>query len=134
MVKQMRQQSAEELLNLARSHLERVQNAWYEPTDWTNLALYGFYCLEVAVVAAAKHLGRSVKPNHPAKTKAAERLSREQGLPEVTDLLWKLNSARKAAAYGDLSFPELDAEDVAIQVEQYVDAVEQLINRPTTND
>lgn len=28
----------------ARRHLERIQAAWYELTDWDDLTLYGFYC------------------------------------------------------------------------------------------
>ncbi|OPX20580.1 MAG: hypothetical protein BZ151_03305 [Desulfobacca sp. 4484_104] len=82
-------------------------------------------------MAAAKHLGWSVKRTHPDKAAAAERLSREHGLPEIEDLIVDLNYARKAAAYGDEAFPALDAEDVAIQIEEYVDAVTRLISRPT---
>lgn len=80
-------------------------------------------------MAAAKHLGWSIKPNHRDKANAAERLSREKGLPNIYDLLTKLNAARKASAYGDVSFPELDAEDVAIKIEEYVDAVESLVTK-----
>jgi len=35
--------------------------------------------------------------------------------------------ARKAAAYGDVAAPHLDAEEVASQIEQYVDAVAELL-------
>ena len=44
-------------LALARRHLERVQNSWDDPVDWDDLSLYGFYCLENAVEAAALHFG-----------------------------------------------------------------------------
>jgi len=37
---------AEGKLKLARRHLERVLAAWDTPTDWDDLSLYGFYCLE----------------------------------------------------------------------------------------
>jgi len=40
-------------LALARHHLKRVLSAWDDPTDWDDLSLYGFYCLEAAVEAAA---------------------------------------------------------------------------------
>ena len=120
-------ESTEGYLKLARSHLERVQAAWDDPTDWTDLATYGFYCLEAAVMAAASHLGWSVRRTHVDKAAAAERLSEELGLPEITDLLSDLNSARKSAAYGDVPFPDLDAEDVVIEVERYVEAVAKLI-------
>ena len=39
----------EEKVALARKHLDRVLDAWDEPTDWDDLSLYGFYCLEAAV-------------------------------------------------------------------------------------
>ncbi|MBW2061782.1 MAG: hypothetical protein JRI95_09505 [Deltaproteobacteria bacterium] len=125
----MNQQSAKESLELARRHLQRVQAAWDEPTDWTDLTLFGFYCLEAAVVAAAEYLGWSIKRSHVAKAEAAERLSSEKGFPEITNLLWELNDARKAIAYGDVPFPNLKAEDVAFQVEKYVEAVEVLIEK-----
>ena len=35
--------------------------------------------------------------------------------------------ARKAAAYGDVDFPELDAEDLAARIEEYVEAVATLL-------
>lgn len=38
--------SAAESLELAERHLEKVLAAAIEPTDWLDLALYGFYCLE----------------------------------------------------------------------------------------
>jgi hypothetical protein len=41
----------------------------------------------------------------------------------------EMNAARKAAAYGDLELPELDPEDVAIEIEAYVDAVEAFVDR-----
>jgi hypothetical protein len=40
---------------LAEEHLKRVQAAWDDPTDWEDLTMYGLYCVEAAVVAAAKH-------------------------------------------------------------------------------
>jgi len=45
--------------------------------------------------------------------------------------MYKLNDARKSEAYGDIERPELDPEDIAIEIEEYVDAVERLI---TGND
>jgi hypothetical protein len=38
-----------------------------------------------------------------------------------------LNEARKAAAYGDVEAPEFDAEDLAGEIERYVQAVARLI-------
>lgn len=47
----------------------------------------------------------------------------------MSDLLRDLNEARKAVAYGDVARPDLDAEEIAIQIENYVKAVEALIDR-----
>ncbi len=117
----------EDKLNLARRHLERVLAAWGTPTDWDNLSLYGFYCLEAAVEAAATHVGLSTSRKHWEKAETADKLHNEHGLPDVLLLLHNLNDARKAAAYGDVPAPDLDAEQVASQIEQYVDAVAELL-------
>jgi hypothetical protein len=114
-------------LKLARRHLERVQSAWDDPTDWDDLSLYGFYCLEAAVEAAALHLGLRTSKRHWEKVDLAVDLNRNHNLPDVTDLLGNLNNARKAAAYGDVELPELDAEDLAAAIERYVDAVAALL-------
>jgi hypothetical protein len=118
--------TAEEQLELAKLHLERVLDAWDEP-DWPDLSLYGFYCLENAVCAAATHAGISFKKTHPSKVAAAEELARVHGLPDVSELLVDLNDARKASAYGDIDRPDLDAQDVAEIIEKYVEAVEDFL-------
>jgi hypothetical protein len=115
-----------EKLTLARRHLDRVQSAWDEP-DWDDLSLYGFYCLEAAVEAAALHFGFRTSTKHWEKVDVALRLHKTKGLPDITDLLGKLNDARKAAAYGDIELPELDAEDTAAEIEEYVEAVAALL-------
>ncbi|MGA8571417.1 MAG: hypothetical protein ACLP7A_03710 [Desulfobaccales bacterium] len=125
----MDQQAAKDFLALARSHLGRVQDAWDEPTDWTDLSIYGFLCLEAAIMAAANSLGWKVKATHREKAEAAERLSRELGLPDIYDLLWELNAARKAASYGDVSSPIFNAEDLARKIETYVEAVELVVGK-----
>lgn len=73
-------QSADEKLELARRHLERVQSAWDEPTDWDDLSLYGFYCLENAVEAAAKHFGIGTSRKHWEKADLAGDLHESYGL------------------------------------------------------
>jgi hypothetical protein len=115
--------SAEQTLKMAQRHLEKVQEAWPEPTDWSDLAMYGFYCLEAAVVAAATHGGVTAQRTHPSKIAASETLRDKHGLPDISQLLVNLNVARKAAAYGDLDFPKLHAERLAGEIERYVDAV-----------
>lgn len=115
-----------EKLALARRHLDRVQSARDEP-DWDDLSLYGFYCLEAAVEAAALHFGFRTSTKHWEKVDVALRLHKTKGLPDISDLLRKLNDARKAAAYGDIELPELDAEDTAAEIEEYVEAVAALL-------
>jgi len=111
-------------LRLARDQLDRVQVAWLEPVDWSDLAMYGFYALENAVVAAADHFGVQWKPNHPSKVDAARLLAEQHGLPDVASLLLELNTLRKSEAYGEMpSSRTRSAEDIAIEVEQYVEAV-----------
>ena len=122
-----RKVSAKDKLSLAQRHLERVQTAWDDPTDWSDLALYGFYCLEAAVEAAALHAGVPTTTKHWEKVDVASELHERYGLPDVASLLGDLNDARKAAAYGDIDIPDLDAEEVATEIEQYVDAVSALL-------
>ena len=119
--------TAEEHLKLAKEQLERVMAAYPEPTDWPDLTIYGFYCLENAVVAAATYAGKSVPPIHNAKASVAKKLAKSHGLPDVSNLLLTLNSARKATSYGDAVLPKLDAEDLASDIDTYVNAVERLL-------
>ncbi len=115
-------------LILAKKQLEKVQVAWYEPTDWSDLSLYGFLALENAVAAAATHLGVGWKPTHPSKYEAAVRLHERYGLPDVATLLRQLNELRKSEGYGDVESPEdVDPEDIARAVEDYIDRIEQLM-------
>jgi hypothetical protein len=118
--------SAEQSLEMARRHLEKVRDAWLEPTDWSDLSLYGFYCLEAAVVAGTTHMGIPVQRTHPSKVAASQTLRANHGLPDITQLLVDLNIARKAAAYGDLDMPDLNAEQLVVAIERYVDAVADL--------
>jgi hypothetical protein len=117
------------LLQRARNHLRRVVEAAPDPTDWYDLTIYGFYCVEAAVMAAAAHDGLAVEPNHPAKAAAAQSLARAHGLPDVSVLLRTLNAARKAAAYGDRELPKLDPQRLAREIERYLEAVTKVIER-----
>ena len=121
-------------LELARRHLAKVLEAWTEPTDWDDLSLYGFYCLEAAVEAAALHLGLGTSKRHWEKVDLAEDLHKRHELPDIGDLLRDLNDARKAAAYGDMDRPDLDAEDLSSQIEKYVEAVAVIIAPGKTDD
>jgi hypothetical protein len=114
---------AADKLKLAEKQLERVQAAWADPTDWADLSMYGLYCLENAVSAAAIQFRIPTSRKHWEKADAAHELHVKHGLPDVSDLLRDLNEARKANAYGDVPEPLLDAEDVASRIEEYVQAV-----------
>lgn len=61
-------------LELARKHLDRVLAAWDEPTDWDDLSLYGFYCVEAAVEAAALHFGMRTTKKHWEKVSISRRI------------------------------------------------------------
>ncbi len=126
----MVQQSAEDSLRLAQAHLERVQRASWEPTDWADLSSYGLYCLEACIVAAALHLGQLRPGSHFAKAETAESLNQEHGLPDIGDLLIDLNTMRKHHAYGDTPAPVgMDSEDTAGMIDSYVDLVQELLAR-----
>lgn len=121
-------------LTLAQRHLSRVLSAWTEPIDWDDLSLYGFYCLEAAVEAAALHFRLRTTKKHWEKVDLAVKLHEEHGFPDIGDLLSNLNNARKAVAYGDSELPELDAEDIATQIEEYVEKVAALIGEENDNE
>lgn len=116
-------------LDLSKKHLERVQAAASGP-DWADLSMYGLYCLEAAVRAAALHVKIYPKnASHSQKQKLAETLHTKYNLSDISNLLSELNEVRKSEAYGDIENPpELDAEDVASEIEKYVEAVATLIN------
>ena len=122
------EQTAEGSLQLARSHLERVQVSWDDPTDWADLSSYGLYCLEACIVAAALHLGQPRPSSHRAKVEMAELLSEGHDLPYIDGLLVDLNQMRKHEAYGDIYPPEnLSPEETAAAIEEYVDSVGTLL-------
>ena len=124
--------TAAENLALAREHLVKVQAAWDSPTDWSDLTIYGMYALEAAIRAAAVHLGETVNNTHWGKAAYAAELATKHGLPDVSDLVTHLNTGRKAAGYGDEDMPAGlgDAEQLAIDIEVFVDAVGTFIGSP----
>lgn len=120
--------SASDSLKLAKKHLDRVHSSW-DPPEWLDLAAYGLYAIEAAVVAASLHHKLDLKPSHWSKADAARELATTHGLPDVAELMRDLNEVRKSEAYGDVTAPmNLDAEDVATQIEEYVDAVDALLS------
>ena len=125
----MSEQNPEGYLEFAEEHLRRVRAAWDTPTDWATLTIFGFYCVEAAVMAAAGHFGLPSTRNHREKAKLAQRLHEEHNLPDVSSLLITLNTARKAAAYGDVDAPELDAEDLVTEIEAFVNSFRDLVRQ-----
>ena len=71
----------------------------------------------------------AISKKHWKKADVAGELHKKHGPPDIEQLLRDLNDARKAAAYGDIPAPDLNAEDVASEIEEYVDAVADLIER-----
>lgn len=123
-------QTAEDSFNLALKHLERVAVSSYDPADWLDLSTFGFYCLEACIVAVALHLQRPRPGSHSRKVQEARHLTVEKGLPDVGDLLVDLNNMRKYETYGDADPPDgLDPEDVASEIEEYVEIVRSLLER-----
>ena len=124
------EQTAHEALELALRHLDRVLSAWDEPTDWSDLSIYGFYCLEACVAAAGIHVDGKAPRGHRTKEKKARQLHEEHGLPDIGDLLVDLNDMRKYEAYGDTEYPAtLRAEDIASTIEGYTYAIRDLLAR-----
>jgi len=111
-------------LRIAKSHLERVQNAW-DPPDWSDLGTYGLYCLEALVRAASLKAGETPIRTHWGKADQARNLHQRHKLPDIEDLLTELNTIRKAEAYGDMEFDESDynAEEISARIEDYFNAV-----------
>ena len=118
---------AQEHLEFAQRHLKKVQDAWDDPTDWSDLAVYGFYCLEQAVTAAATHQGLKVRRQHRSKIQLAKSLHKKMGLPDIGELLALLHQAQKYASYGDVNPPAFDPQDVATEIEEYVEAVTKML-------
>lgn len=76
---------------------------------------------------AADHFGIEWKQTHPSKVEAARELHQSHSLPEIADLMTELNALRKSEAYGEVRPSEtLSSEDIAIAVEQYIEAVARL--------
>jgi hypothetical protein len=115
-------------LDLAREQLAKVQVAWLDPPDWADLTIYGMHALENAVVAAADFRRIEVKRTHWDKAAVAERLHNDHGLPDVAQLLSELNELRKGFSYGEpTTEPTMTAEEIASDVERYIDAVARLL-------
>lgn len=106
MAKKKKKHTVAGCLKLAARHLVKVQAARKAP-DWTDLAIYGLYCLEALVRAAVLKTGGDAETTlHRRKAEQAKELSKSHGLPEIDVLMQLLNDARKAEAYDDEEFDE----------------------------
>jgi len=83
--------------------------------------------LEAAVEAAALNVGLPTSKKHWEKADLAVQLHQNNGLPDVSQLLRDFNEGRKSAAYGDVEAPEMDAEELASEIEEFVEEVAKLI-------
>lgn len=126
-------EEAHSKLALARSHLERVQDA-SSAEDPVEAVTWAFYAYESAVVAAAEKEGISWEKSHPSKAKAAQTLH-ENGVlgMDVSSTLEELNQLRKDVAYGEAGsdLGEVDLEDLAVHLEEFVEEVAHLIEGNT---
>ena len=120
----MTEMTAKGRLERARKQLARVQVAWLDPTDWSDLSMYGLYALENAVVAAAEHLDVAWEKVHWKKADLAAKLHLDHDLPDVSDLLRELNELRKSEAYDEVApSRHYSAEVIAVEIESYIEAV-----------
>lgn len=129
----MAEPTAAEYMKLARAHLARAGSRF-----GGSRRLGGFKHLRAVLPrggrhAAARHLGMGVVKSHAAKAEAAMQLARKHKLPDISDLLPDLNTSRKAHAYGDIEAPDLDAEGISAELEEFADAVAELLKKRARN-
>ena len=120
-------------LALAKKHLGRVQTASWdpEPEDLEEGVAWAFYAYENAVVAAAEKLGMGWQKTHSSKVRLAGKLHAKGILSvDVGSEIERLNELRKDVQYGEpgSELLEVDLEDLAIQLENFIDEVESVIS------
>lgn len=123
-------------LTVAEKHLKKVQGAWSEPTDWSDLTVYGFACLEALIHAAWVAIGRSTATDHKKKVQMSETLHHDYALTDISELMVKLNNGRKANIYGDEDFDEseYEAEEVARRIEEFFNEVQAFVQEKKTKE
>lgn len=118
-------------LERAKSQLERVQSASWDPADPVEAVTWAFYAYENAIVAVAEAKGISWKKNHAEKARLAGQFSEKKILStNVEDRLIELNDLRKDVAYGEPGpeLEQLDLEDLAIDLEEFIEEVDRVAN------
>ena len=119
-------------LDLARGHLKRVQVASSDPQDPEGAVTWAFYAYENAVVAAAEITGLTWEKNHYSKSRVAKELHSQGAVSrDLSSKLLELNDLRKDIAYGESGpdLEEVDLEDLATELEGFVDEVGALIEK-----
>ena len=111
----------------AKKQLEKVQTASWEPQDPEQAVTWAFYAYENCVTALAERYEYQWTPNHYKKAELARTLH-DRGFisRDIGDDLEELNSLRKDVAYGEPGYDLLtvDLEELATELEQFVDEVE----------
>lgn len=127
----MTEKKAQHHLKLAKKQLERVQTAIWDPQDAEEAVTWAFYAYENAVVAIAEKLGMPWLKTHPSKVEVAGKVHAQGKLSvDAGPQIERLNELRKDVQYGEPG-PELEAvdlEDLAIDLENFIDEVESVIN------
>ncbi len=114
----------------AKRHLERVQAASWEATDPEAAVTWAFYAYENCVAALAERYGRKWTKNHREKAELARQLCADGLISnDIGDELEELNGLRKDVAYDGpgLELREKDLEDLAYDLEHFVDEVDSRI-------
>ena len=97
-----------------------------EPFDPQNAVMWAFYAYENCVVALAELHGRRWTRNHYGKAQLARSLHADGLISrDIGDELEKLNVLRKGVAYDlpDPELDELDIEDLAYELEAFIDEI-----------
>ncbi len=119
-------------LNLAKKQLEKVQVASWDPQDAEDAVTWAFYAYENGIVAVAEKLGLDWQKTHVSKVKIANELHEQDILSvDIGPVIENLNELRKDVQYGEPGpeLQEVDLEDLATQLEEFVDEVESVINK-----
>lgn len=121
---------ARQALKRARSQLERVQVAGFDPPDYVEAVTFAFYAYENATVAAAEAKGMKWTKSHYEKAHLARKLVDDGILStDIEERLLRLNDLRKDVAYGEPGpeLEEVDLEDLASDLELFIDEVEKVV-------
>lgn len=105
-----------------------------DPPDHVEAVTFAFYAYENAIVAVAEAKGIKWTKNHAEKARLAGRLFSDGILStDVEDRLIALNTLRKDVAYGEPGpeLQEMDLEELAVELEQFLEEVEEIVGGAT---